>query len=231
MFWKQSNLHGKSQQGPPIDLLQGINEFSVVDGWSVDDLLDELPVTVGVGCGDVEQDLQVLHGVCQCHHLLGCKDVQLESISIKRTIYKTLWTESPKINKSPWPSFPFFRNLSGYVQVQRGFKIHSFLVKDNEMEDPKPRPGIRTYLRGSLKRTVAAQWKTMLMCSARVAWSSLLRFISFCVRSLLTATIFSAKSGCSSRTWSNSWQHKPHAVKGRDGDTVSVPFWELPLPQ
>lgn len=63
-----------------------------------------------------------------------------------------------------------------------------------------------TYLRGSLKRTVAAQWKTMLMFSTRTLWSSLLRSSSCRVRSLFTAMIFSAKSGCSACNFSNSWK-------------------------
>lgn len=55
---------------------------------------------------------------------------------------------------------------------------------------------------------VAAQWKTTSMFSARMLWSSLLRSSSGSVRSLLTATIFSAKSGCSFCNLSNNWAGK-----------------------
>ena len=81
-----------SPSPPSHNLLQGINELPVVDGWSVNDLLDELPVTVGVGCGDVEEDLQVLHRVGQRHHLLGCQNVQLDRVSTKED--KRLWMGS-----------------------------------------------------------------------------------------------------------------------------------------
>lgn len=74
-----------------------------------------------------------------------------------------------------------------------------------------------THLSGSLKRTVAAQWKTTLTFSAKTLWSSLLRFNSGCVRSLFTAMIFSAKPGCSSCSLSKSW--------GRGDGTVAVQ-WE-----
>ena len=64
-----------------VNLLQSVDEPPVVDGWRVDDLLDELPVTVGVGRGDVEEDLQLLHPVGQGQHLLCGQDVQLHRIS------------------------------------------------------------------------------------------------------------------------------------------------------
>lgn len=67
-----------------LNLLQGIDELAVVHRGRVDDLLDELPVTVGISRGHVEEDLQVLHPVGQRHHLLGGQDVQLHGISERR---------------------------------------------------------------------------------------------------------------------------------------------------
>lgn len=64
-----------------IILLQRVDESAVVYRGRVDDLLDELSVTVGVGCGDVDEDLQVLHPVRQGQHLLRGQDVQLHCIS------------------------------------------------------------------------------------------------------------------------------------------------------
>ena len=66
-----------------MNLLQALNELPVVNGWGIDHFLDELPVTVGVGCGDVEKHLQVLHTVGQRHHLLGGQDIQLKCIPKK----------------------------------------------------------------------------------------------------------------------------------------------------
>lgn len=65
-------------------LLQCIDELVVVYGWRVDYFFNELSVTVGVGCGDVKEDLQVLHPVGQCQHLLGSQDIQLQCISESR---------------------------------------------------------------------------------------------------------------------------------------------------
>lgn len=64
-----------------ISLLQRVDESAVVYGGRVDELLDELSVTVSVGCGDVDEDLQVLHPVRQGQHLLRGQDVQLHRIS------------------------------------------------------------------------------------------------------------------------------------------------------
>lgn len=87
----------------------------------------------------------------------------------------------------------------------------------------------RTHLSGSLKRMVAAQWKTMLTFSIRMLSSSLLRSSSGCVRSLLIAMIFSAKPGCSSCNLSNSWG-KNNEVKmmpevQKTGSRVTVSTW------
>lgn len=78
----------------------------------------------------------------------------------------------------------------------------------------------QTHLSGSLKRMVAAQWKTMLMFSARMPWSSLLRLSSGCVRSLLTAMIFSAKSGFSSWSLSKSWRDEETWRSQADGEAT-----------
>lgn len=64
-----------------ISLLQRVDEFAVVYGGRVDHFLYELSVTVGVGCGDVNKDLQVLQPVGQRQHLLSGKDIQLHCIS------------------------------------------------------------------------------------------------------------------------------------------------------
>lgn len=63
------------------NLLQRVDESAVVNWGRVDNFLNELSVTVGVGCGDVNKDLQVLHLVGQCQHLLGGQDIQLHCIS------------------------------------------------------------------------------------------------------------------------------------------------------
>lgn len=63
------------------NLLQRVDESAVVNWGRVDNFLNELSVTVGVGCGDVNKDLQVLHLVGQCQHLLGSQDIQLHCIS------------------------------------------------------------------------------------------------------------------------------------------------------
>lgn len=67
-----------------ISLLQRIDEFVVVYGGRVDNFLNELTITVGVGCRDMKEDLQVLHLVGQCHHFLGGQDIQLHCISETR---------------------------------------------------------------------------------------------------------------------------------------------------
>lgn len=73
----------KKKRKLQFNLLQRINESAVVYGWRVDDFLNELSVTVGVGCGDVNEDLQVLHPVGQCQHFLGGQDIQLHCIPEK----------------------------------------------------------------------------------------------------------------------------------------------------
>ena len=65
------HLHSLNIKKATANLLQGIDEFAVVHRRRVDDLLNELPVTVGIGRGDVQEYLQVLHPVGQGHHLLG----------------------------------------------------------------------------------------------------------------------------------------------------------------
>lgn len=64
-----------------FNLLQRINESAVVNGGRVDDFLDELPVTVGVSRGDVNENVQPLHPASQCQHLLRGQDIQLHCIS------------------------------------------------------------------------------------------------------------------------------------------------------
>lgn len=64
-----------------LNSLQRIDESAVVYGRRVDDFLNEFSVTVGISCGDMDEDLQVLHPVSQCQHLLGGQDIQLHCIS------------------------------------------------------------------------------------------------------------------------------------------------------
>lgn len=66
-----------------FNLLQRINQSAVVNGWRVDYFINKLSVTVGVGCGDMNEDLQVLHSVGQCEHFLGGEDIQLHCIPEK----------------------------------------------------------------------------------------------------------------------------------------------------
>lgn len=66
-----------------FNLLQGINQSAVVNGRRVDYFINKLSVTVGVGCGDMNEDLQVLHSVGQCQHFLGGEDIQLHCIPEK----------------------------------------------------------------------------------------------------------------------------------------------------
>lgn len=84
-----TDMCGKQTRPQQIILLQRIDEFAVVYRGRVDDFLNELPVTVGVGCGDVNKDLEVLHLVGQCQHLLGGQDIQLHCISEKREKKRT----------------------------------------------------------------------------------------------------------------------------------------------
>lgn len=67
-----------------FNILQRVDESAVVYGRRVDDFLNELSITVGVGCGDVNENLQVLHPVGQCQHLLGGQDIQLHCISERK---------------------------------------------------------------------------------------------------------------------------------------------------
>lgn len=62
------------------NLLQRIDESAVVYRRRVDDLLDELAVTVSIGCGDMNEDLQVLHLAGQRQHFLSGQDIQLHCI-------------------------------------------------------------------------------------------------------------------------------------------------------
>lgn len=63
------------------DLLKCVYKLPVIDRWWIDHLFDELSVTVGVGCGDVDEHLQMLHSVSQANHLLCGQHIQLHGIS------------------------------------------------------------------------------------------------------------------------------------------------------
>lgn len=75
-----SYVHAEKSDQRKQDVLQTVDEFAVVYGRRVDDLLDEVFVTVGVGCGDVNENLQVLHPASKCQHLLGGQNIQLHCI-------------------------------------------------------------------------------------------------------------------------------------------------------
>lgn len=62
------------------NILQTVDEFAVIDGGRVDDLLDQVFVTVGVRCGDVNENLQMFHPASERQHLLGGQNVQLHRI-------------------------------------------------------------------------------------------------------------------------------------------------------
>lgn len=73
----------------------------------------------------------------------------------------------------------------------------------------------RTYFKGSSKRTVAAQWKTILTRVRSSSSSSALMASLGWVSSALIGLIFSWKLGQSSRTLSKTLKHKETEIKNR----------------
>ena len=73
----------------------------------------------------------------------------------------------------------------------------------------------RTYFRGSSKRTVAAQWKTILTRVRSSSSSSALMASLGWVSSALIGLIFSWKLGQSSRTLSKTLKHKQREIRYR----------------
>lgn len=92
----------------PLHLLQCINEFVVVYWRRVDYFFDELLVTVGVGRGDVKEDLKVLYLVGQRYHLLCGQDIQLHCISDRRRIDPVITNCSGR-----WKTKPKHKHLLG----------------------------------------------------------------------------------------------------------------------
>lgn len=63
-----------------LNSLQRVDELLGLDRRRVDDLIDVSAVAVGVGRGDVDEGLQVLHLLSQREELLCGDDVQLQGM-------------------------------------------------------------------------------------------------------------------------------------------------------
>lgn len=140
-----------------------------------------------------------------------CK-IEHESISLCMHKEMLAWTFSTALNGYLWMVrfwrcftllyFVFIENISFFFNrchketyTHTGAHTHIHTSHEREM-------GL--YLRWSSKRTVAAQWKIMLVQERSSCMSSLLMAKSFWLRSAEIALIFSCTFGQTSLTFSNS---------------------------